>query len=219
VIAAMVNFSVNKFLRAITRWLGMTSILYFHHLMLGYADTLTMDKPAPYESCGYCHEYDGNPPMGNYPKVAGQKKQYIIKQLLDYRSGRRDGRGMMGAAASLLSDQDLQTVAEFYANQKPTLDNKIATGNTFTHARELWLHGAKDRMIDACVLCHESPDEPEIPHLRGQHTEYLADQLRAFKQKNRTNDVVNIMQFFAERLSDKEITELSQFIAMGVGKP
>ncbi len=218
-IAAMVNFSVNKVCRTITRWLGMTSILYIHHPMPGHADTLAMDKPAPYESCGYCHEYDGNPSMGNYPKVAGQKKQYIIKQLLDYRNGRRDGRGMMGTAASLLSDQDLQTVAEFFAKQKPTLDNNIATDKTFAHARELWLHGAKDRMIDACVLCHESPDEPKIPHLRGQHAEYLADQLRAFKQKTRTNDVVKIMQFFAERLSNEEITELSQFIATGAGEP
>jgi cytochrome c553 len=219
VIAAMLLSNLHKIAITVRRWLGMVGILSLYHPLSVFADGMFTDMAAPYESCGYCHEYDGNPSMGNYPKVAGQKKAYIIKQMLDYRSGRRDGRGMMGAAASLLSDQDLQTVAEFFAKQKPTLDKATVKDSTFAHARDLWLHGAKDRMINACVLCHTSSDEPEIPYLRGQHAEYLEDQLRAFKNKTRTNDEVGIMQFFAERLSNEEITQLSQFIAAGAGQP
>ena len=119
-IAVMLNFSVNKVWRVIRRWLGMASILYVHHPILAFADTQAMDKPAPYESCGYCHEYDGNPSMGNYPKLAGQKKTYLLKQLQDYRHGLRDGKGMMQPAATLLSEQDLDVVAEFFSNQKRT---------------------------------------------------------------------------------------------------
>lgn len=218
-ISAMILSNLHKTTSVMRRWVSMAGILFLYHPLSVFADgKLFTDMEAPYESCGYCHEYDGIPPMSNYPKIAGQKKQYIIKQMLDYRSGRREGRGMMDSAAALLSDKDLQTVADFFSKQTPSLDKSTAQGKSYTRARKLWLHGDRQRMINACVLCHEAGDDPEIPHLRGQHADYLAEQMLAFKHGKRTNDEVNIMQFFAQRLSDEEITELSEFIAIGAGK-
>lgn len=216
-IAVMLNFSVNKVWRVIRRWLGMASILYVHHPILAFADTQAMDKPAPYESCGYCHEYDGNPSMGNYPKLAGQKKTYLLKQLQDYRHGLRDGKGMMQPAATLLSEQDLDVVAEFFSNQKRSLDSQVPGTGSLAHARKLSTQGDRARQIIACNLCHLS-DDPRVPYLSGQHADYLASQLRAFKHKTRSNDEATIMQFLAARLSDKEIVQLSQYFATGAGQ-
>jgi cytochrome c553 len=196
------------------RFMGMLGILYIHHPTLSFAGALLMDKPAPYEQCGYCHEYDGNPSMGSYPKLAGQKKSYLLKQLLDYKLGQRDGRGMMETAASMLSDQDMQVVTEFFSKQKRTLDGVTSTGVDYAHAREIYTQGDRMRQIIACKLCHTSSD-PRIPYLTGQHAEYLSMQLHAFKNKTRTNDEATIMQFIAERLTDDEITQLSQYLATG----
>ncbi|MBI1422674.1 MAG: cytochrome c4 [Gammaproteobacteria bacterium] len=198
----------------IRRYLGIAGICSLYHPLAVLADGMFTDMAAPYESCGYCHEYDGNPSMEKYPKLGGQKQAYIIKQLQDYRDGKRDGKGMMDTASTLLSDQDIQTVAEFFSRQKPGVTAAEPSAGNFPQARELWEHGSKERMIVACTLCHTAAD-PEIPYLSGQHAEYLAEQLRAFKQKARTNDVATIMQFLAERLSDQEIVQLSQFIATG----
>ena len=54
-----------------------------------------------------------------------------------------------------------------------------------------------------------------MPTLSGQHAEYLAIQLHDFKNKTRTNDVATIMQYLAERLTNAEITEISQYLATG----
>lgn len=196
------------------RCISITGMFYLSQPMFALAGTLSIDKPAPYEQCGYCHEYDGNPSLGKYPKLNGQKKQYLLKQLRNYKNGQRDGKGMMQTAVAMLSDEDIQVVANYFSTQKPVPENVGTTDGNFEHAREIWTKGIRARQIIACRLCHLS-SEPEIPNLVGQHAEYLASQLHAFKHKTRTNDVATIMRFLAERLSEDEIAKLSQYLAAG----
>lgn len=211
----MIFHSIGKCRRLIRRSVAMLGIVCLNHSLPVFAENQLTDMTAPYESCGYCHEYDGNPSMGNYPKLAGQKKQYLLKQLNDYKHGLRDGKGMMQPAAALLSDQDMERVAEFFSNQKRTLDTDAPAAGSLEHARTLSTKGDRTRQIIACNLCHLSAD-PRIPYLTGQHADYIAGQLRAFKNKTRTNDEATIMQFLAERLSEDEIVQLSHYFATGV---
>ena len=213
-IAAMMNFAVLRGAALIRKTLAMLSVLYFNHPLSAIANGIETSEQAPYEQCGYCHEYDGNTSMGNYPKLAGQKVQYLIKQLHDYRSGRRDGQGMMQGTTSLLSDQDITTVAEHFSMQQRTLDKVSESEPDRKLAQTVYNNGIPDRQVVACKLCHQSMDS-RIPNLSGQHAEYIAMQLHAFKNKTRRNDPATFMQFTAERLSDQEITALSQFIAAG----
>ena len=196
------------------RWPGLAVIACFGLMAPAHADTLSLEKPAPYERCGYCHEYGDNPSMKEYPKLNGQKRQYLLKQLQDYKTGRRNGKGMMQTPVLLLSDEEMDVVADYYSKQKPVPENPPSTMKNAAHAREIWTKGIRARQIVACKLCHES-SEPEIPRLAGQHAEYLASQLRAFKTRSRTNDVATIMQFLAERLSNDEILQLSHYLAAG----
>ena len=213
-IAAMMNLAALRSAALFRKALGMLSVLYFNHPLFATADGLETSGQAPYEQCGYCHEYDGNTSMGNYPKLAGQKVQYLIKQLHDYRSGRRDGQGMMQGTTSLLSDQDITAVAEHFSSQQRTLDKVPESVSDLKLAQAIYNNGIPDRQVVACKLCHQSTDA-RIPNLSGQHAEYIAMQLHAFKNKTRRNDPAMFMQFTAERLSDQEIMALSQFIAIG----
>jgi cytochrome c553 len=214
VIAAILSYSANSARQHLRKLVGMAGLLSIHTPTVALAGGMSMEKPAPYEQCGYCHEYNGNPPMQNYPKLAGQKPSYIIKQLRDYKHGRRNGRGMMQSAASLLSDRDMRVVADFYAKQKRSVDKQTEPVGDFSHARKLCTQGDRARMIIACNLCHLSSDS-RIPYLKGQHADYLASQLTAFKTKTRTNDEATIMQFLAARLTTNEIRQISEYLAAG----
>ncbi len=40
-------------------------------------------------TCAACHNADGNSTIAQYPKLAGQSADYLLKQLQDYKSGTR----------------------------------------------------------------------------------------------------------------------------------
>ena len=65
----------------------------------------------------------------------------------------------------------------------------------------------------ACVACHGQTgvsSSPEWPNLAGQHSTYLAIQLRAFRDGTRSNPV---MAPFVAALTDADITELAAYYA------
>jgi cytochrome c553 len=70
-------------------------------------------------ACTGCHAPDahGNAPAG-YPRLSGQYAEYIEKQLLAFRSGKRinDGEPMtMRLVADKMSDAEIKAVANFIA--------------------------------------------------------------------------------------------------------
>lgn len=67
--------------------------------------------------CQACHGPDGNSTAGNFPTIAGQYRDYIVKSLEDYKSGARKNAIMAGMAAPL-SEQDIEDLAAYYSNQK-----------------------------------------------------------------------------------------------------
>ena len=89
---------------------------------LADAGTIDTSEQAPYEQCGYCHEYDGNSIMPDYPKLAGQQKEYLIKQLMDFKNGKR--KGLMQATAELLTKEDINVVASYFSQQMANSSNQ-----------------------------------------------------------------------------------------------
>ncbi len=67
--------------------------------------------------CAACHGANGISPMGIYPNLAGQKEQYTIKQMKDFKSGARKDPTMQAMVAAL-SDEDIANLAAFYASIK-----------------------------------------------------------------------------------------------------
>lgn len=69
------------------------------------------------ESCAACHGADGKSVNSFWPNLAGQKKDYIIKQLHDFQSGTRKNV-MMEPMVKMLSDKDIEALATYFSGLK-----------------------------------------------------------------------------------------------------
>jgi cytochrome c553 len=75
-------------------------------------------------TCLACHGDIGIPVDPNYPKLAGQHKDYIIKALSDYRSRKRTNPIMANFAAQL-SNQDIEDLAAWFSSQEGLQDLSV----------------------------------------------------------------------------------------------
>ena len=67
-------------------------------------------------ACAACHGADGNSASPAYPKLAQQHPEYLVKQLQEYKSGKRANAIMSGMAEGL-SDADMKNVAAWLASK------------------------------------------------------------------------------------------------------
>ena len=76
------------------------------------------------QACAACHGPDGNQPTTpDFPRLAGQHPDYLLKALRDYKSGARKNPIMAGQVGNL-TQQDLADLAAFYSKQAGTLHVK-----------------------------------------------------------------------------------------------
>ena len=68
--------------------------------------------------CMACHGPQGNSTNPDWPKLAGQHAQYIVKQLAAFKVGTRTDP-LMSPQAAQLSEQDMLNVAAYFAAQTP----------------------------------------------------------------------------------------------------
>ena len=76
------------------------------------------------EICAACHGVDGNSPTPDYPKLAGQHRDYLEKALRDYKSGARKNPIMAGFAGAL-SKQDIENLAAYFESQPRVVYSKF----------------------------------------------------------------------------------------------
>ena len=167
---------------------------------------------ASYAVCASCHAADGNSGTPVNPKLAQQHPEYLVKQLQEFKSGKRANAVMAGFAAGL-SEDDMKNISFWLASQKAkpgfAKDKElVALGE------RIYRGGVAERGITACAGCH-SPNGAGIPaqypRLGGQHAEYTASQLTQFRDGIRKNNL--IMTQAAARLNDREIKALADYIA------
>jgi cytochrome c553 len=162
--------------------------------------------------CVACHAADGNSTVPAQPSLAQQHPEYLLKQLLEFKSGVRKDPVMQGFAATL-SEQDARNIAGWLASQKAKPG--FAKEPTLVMLGErIYRGGIPDRRIPACAGCH-SPNGAGIPaqypRLSGQHADYTAKQLVAFRDGTRTNNLQ--MTGVAAKMNDREIKAVSDYIA------
>ena len=164
------------------------------------------------QMCVACHAADGNSSTPANPKLAQQHPEYLVKQLQEFKSGKRANAIMAGFAAGL-SDDDMRNIAYWLADQegKP---GAATEKDLVTLGERIYRGGIADRQIAACAGCH-SPNGAGIPaqypRLAGQHAEYTSTQLKSFRSGERKNSAQ--MTGVAAYLTDKEITAVSDYIA------
>ncbi|WP_137917794.1 c-type cytochrome [Hydrogenophaga sp. 2FB] len=164
------------------------------------------------QTCVACHAADGNSTTPANPKLAQQHPEYLVKQLQEFKSGKRDNAIMKGFA-SALSDADMRNVSYWLASQKDK--GGAATDKDLVKLGErIYRGGIADRQIAACAGCH-SPNGAGIPaqypRVSGQQAEYTAAQLKQFRDGTRKNSVQ--MRDVASKMNDHEIKAVSDYIA------
>ena len=73
-------------------------------------------------TCAACQGADGNSATGDFPKLAGQHYDYLVKSLKDYKTGARKNAIMAGFAQPL-SQQDILDLAAYFWAQKGQLED------------------------------------------------------------------------------------------------
>lgn len=162
--------------------------------------------------CAACHNADGNSAIPANPKLAQQHPEYLIKQLQEFKSGKRPSPIMQGFAAQL-SDADMKNIAYWVSSQKAK-PGFAKDKDLVALGERIYRGGAADRQIPACAGCH-SPNgagiPAQFPRLSGQHADYVAAQLNAFKSGGRANS--QQMNQVAAKLYDREIKAVADYIA------
>ena len=128
-----------------------------------------------YASCAACHGPDGTgAPDGNAPRIAGQYRQVIVKQITDYRHARRgDPQCTPCADRHILKDaQAIADVAQFISALEPRAQVGTGRGDALELGRQIYL--------GRCSSCHGRSGEGDAqaiaPRLAGQHYAYLLRQ-------------------------------------------
>lgn len=164
------------------------------------------------QMCLACHSADGSRGSPAYPIIQGQHAEYLVKQLHEFKSGKRANAIMSGMAAPL-SEEDMRNVSAFYASKQPkpgAAKNKDLVGL----GEKIYRGGIAAKQVPACAGCH-SPNGAGIPaqypRLGGQHADYTEAQLTTFRSGARANSAQ--MTAIAARLSDTELKAVSDYVA------
>jgi cytochrome c553 len=174
-----------------------------------------------YLYCSACHGDNGNSPSRNWPSLTGQKPDYVMKTLLDYKQNmRRDHYRkayVMTRVAGLLSEVQMADLAAYYAKQPAPMVPPTTNAKLAKKGARLATQGDDKRGITACSTCHgehgESGVTPDTPALAGQTPEYFIQAMRMYKQGMRTSDVGGVMRMFSKSLTDADIQALAHYYA------
>ena len=171
-------------------------------------------------TCVGCHGSDGNAIIGQYPKLAGQHADYLVKQLADYKlavtSSGALGRSnaIMAGMAAALSATDMADLGAYFSSLP--ISGNTTPENVIAIAEPLYRFGDSERGIAACIACHgprgNGTSLSGFPKISGQNAEYIQLQLQAFRAGTRNNDLNAMMRSAAAKLSDDEISALSAYI-------
>jgi cytochrome c553 len=170
--------------------------------------------------CAACHGPDGNSPLAANPSLAGQHAEYIYKQLGNFKSkdGKPAERGnaIMAGMAAPLSDDDMKNVAAYYASQTARPRTARGGDELVKQGQLIYRGGIAAKNVPACASCH-SPNgaglPAQYPRVGGQHAEYTAAQLKAFRAGDRKNDQNLMMRTVAAKLSDREMAAVAEYMA------
>jgi cytochrome c553 len=169
--------------------------------------------------CAACHAADGNSVAATNPKIAGQFAEYLQKQLGDFKAqpGKNPARAspIMTPMAANLSDDDIQSLAAYYAGQK-LRPASAADKDLAALGQKIWRGGIAASNVPACAGCHGPAGAgipAQFPRLAGQFAEYVAAQLKGFKDGARSNDANGIMRGVAARMTEREIQAVAQYAA------
>ena len=167
-------------------------------------------KTAP---CVACHGANGNSVNPQWPKIAGQSKEYIYKQLQMFKLKQRVNP-LMNPQVAALSEQDMRDIAAYYESQAPSpgaTDEKL-----LELGQAIYRGGVFKKGVPACMSCHgpAGGGNPAagFPRVSYQHSVYVAQRLRNYRDGKEVYPNAEIMSGVVNRLNDAEIEAVSSYV-------
>lgn len=170
-------------------------------------------------TCIACHGPGGSGrPNGSVPAIAAQSSNFIIRQLVDYRHGRRLDLRMAHSAGRhrLVDAQDIADVAVYVSQLPPTQAADVGAGDHLPEAQSMYER--------ACVPCHGESAAGDassaVPRLAGQHFSYLVRQMRnaAADRGGRRPTFPREHAMLLQRFDDADFIALADYLSR-MGRP
>jgi cytochrome c553 len=135
--------------------------------------------------CNACHGLNGQGTNPIFPKLAGQNVEYLVRQIMNFKSGVRRGSVMFYQLGDL-TPGDVAALAEHYHRQRLT-PAPVKDPALHEAGRKLYVEGSAAGAIPACITCHDADGRGggSMPRLAGQHAEYVAEQIYRFIDNER----------------------------------
>ena len=166
--------------------------------------------------CAACHGADGNSMVPNWPKLAGQHEQYLVRQVSLIQSGARPVPEMIGIVTSL-TPQDIADIAAWYSTQ--TTVGGVADEAQIALGERIFRAGNMESGVPACMACHGPAGEGNplagYPALAGQHAVYTGNMLTRFRNGENWGEgdaSSHVMNGVAAELTDAEIAAVASYI-------
>jgi cytochrome c553 len=165
------------------------------------------------QECALCHGRSGQSISPTFPRLAGQRAEYIEAQLKAFRDATRkdpDAQAYMWGMASQLTDPIIEALGHYYEQLKPVAPNPVDSRQVAA-GKEIFERGIPAQNVPACQTCHMAQAQGAglFPRLAGQHAAYLVKQMNSFKNGLRVNPVMQpIMQSFTSEQMEQVATYL-----------
>ena len=183
-------------------------------------------------ACSSCHGMDA---MGidsmTSPRLASQVAEFLVKQLEDFATDRRQGQGagvVMNIFAKELTAEDRRDVAAYLSTIGRDRATSATGASNLDELKEMGIpvgephlglrlgnYGAPERDIPACRSCHDYNGrgvEPIYPMLSEQKYVYLVNQLQYWRDGSRNNDPREQMQQVARNMTDEDIHNAAAYL-------
>jgi cytochrome c553 len=133
---------------------------------------------------------------------------------MDYKEGKTRNNAVMMGMVATLKPQDMEDLAAYYSQQ--TVKVGVADEATLNLGQSVYRGGITATGVAACMACHgpggRGNPAAGYPAVSGQYAQYTADQLMKFRKAERANDAGRMMRNVAKRMTDEEITAVSQYM-------
>ena len=166
--------------------------------------------------CASCHGPRGDSISPGFPKIGGQRAEYLESQLKAFRDRTRAdpmAQAYMWGMTSQLGDDMIKKLAAFYSQQKPS-QGKPSDPGLIKAGKTIYEAGIPGEKVQACSTCHGKDAEGSagFPRLAGQHSEYLVKQLVLFKSSLREGGNAMIMHNISTGISFEQMQAVAAFL-------
>ena len=162
--------------------------------------------------CFICHGAEGESSSPAFPRLAGQNANYVLRQLNDYKSGKRKSSTMQPMVEDL-NAADFRALGAFFAS-RTTHGHAVADPELAAVGLYIYKRGNPDAGVAACAGCHgaNAHGTDSLPRLAGQHAQYTLNQLKQFNTRERTNDNA-VMHGIASKLTELEAKGVAAYLS------